>query len=259
MYQNLIKPAFADLKTFVLDTLFPTRCLRCDREGKFICAGCLSVLKRLEHQHCIICQKPSIGGFTHPGCQTPYGADGLISILNYHDDDVANIIIKGKYNFLPGVFEELGNMLAEKIKNQYPNILISNISLVPLPLHKRRLRWRGFNQAEILCRTIGAELNIRSTSVLVRCKATKTQKDLKRDQRIKNVANAFSLSPTPLLFKEGWPPQADGVVGDIPTIKNQNLILVDDVTTTGSTLLEAAKVLKRKGAAKVWCLTVARD
>lgn len=239
MYQTLIKPFLADAKTFVLDTLFPIRCLRCGDESAFVCAKCLPMLTRLQHQYCIVCQKPSIMGFTHPGCQTPHAADGLISVLNYHDETVADIIIKGKYKFLPGVYQELGKFLADQIKVGYP-LLATGYQLVPLPLHKRRLRWRGFNQTDILCRAIGAELNLPIASVLVRCKNTKTQKDLKREQRIKNVRDAFALNPQ---F----------------AIRNKQFLLIDDVTTTGATLLEAAQILKRNGASKVWCLTVARD
>ncbi len=144
MYQTLIKPFFLDAKKFVLDTLFPIYCLRCGNEGAFVCAGCLPMLTRLEHQYCIVCQKPSIMGFTHPGCQTPHAADGLISILNYHDEAVADILIKGKYNFLPGVYEGLGKFLAKEVKSKHNHLLSpSNLALSPLPLHPRRKRWRA--------------------------------------------------------------------------------------------------------------------
>lgn len=244
MYKTFIKPFSKDVKTFVLDTIFPIRCLVCEKEGSFICTDCLALLARLDYQHCIICQKPSISGFTHPGCLTPHTADGLISVLNYRDENVAEIVIKGKYHFLPGTFEVLGNLLAKKIEADYSFLFNHDNNqkpiLIPLPLHPRRKRWRGFNQAEILCHTLSKELNLGMLDALTRNKVTKTQKDLKKDQRIKNVANAFSLKK-----------DAD--------VHNQNLILVDDVTTTGSTLLEAAKVLKRNGAKSVWCLTIARD
>ena len=69
-------------------------------------------------------------GFTHPGCLTPRAADGLISILNYHDEAVADIIIKGKYKFLPGVYQELGKLAAEKIRTDYKNIFAGNWTLV---------------------------------------------------------------------------------------------------------------------------------
>ena len=256
MYTKLIKPFLQDSKKFILDTLFPILCLSCEKEGDFICADCKSLIKKLEHQRCIVCQKPTPFGLTHPGCQTPHGADGLISFYDYHDDKVSNIIIKGKYSFLPGVYKILGAMIADSLRSQYPNlspevltkggILISNnIRLAPIPLHPWRRRWRGFNQAEVLCQTLSAKLNLPVVDVLIRKKITKTQKDLKKDQRLKNVDGAFSLSPKILNHKS--------------EILNRNFILVDDVTTTGATLQEAAKVLKRNGAAKVICLTVARD
>lgn len=270
MYQTLIKPFLIDAKTFVLDTLFPIKCLRCGAEGQFVCARCLSELKRLEFQYCIVCQKQSLGGFTHPGCLTPHCADGLISVLNYHDETVADILIKGKYNFLPGVYEELGRFLAHEITAGYP-LLATGYLLVPLPLHRRRRRWRGFNQSEILCQAMGKELGLPIIDALIRIKSTKTQKDLKREQRLTNVKDAFALSPSPLPARQSF--SDGGARGDAPQgqrgrtddnqktfdIRGQNFLLVDDVTTTGATLLEAAQVLKRNGATKVWCLTVARD
>jgi ComF family protein len=240
MYGNFIKPLLKDASKFVLDTLFPIKCLSCNKEGEFVCANCRAGLKQPEHQSCIVCQKPSPGGLTHPKCQTPFGADGLISIYDYHDDKVAKIIINGKYYFLPQTFELLGLMLAEKIKNSHPCLAASSPALYPIPLHPSRRRWRGFNQAEILAATISRQLDIACVNALARRKSTKTQKDLNKDQRKKNVESAFQLAKG-----------AD--------IRGQSLILVDDVTTTGSTLLEAAKVLKRNGAKTVWCLTVARD
>ncbi len=274
MYQTLIKPLFSDVKTFVLDTLFPISCLSCGKEGVFtqhhfsddnqnsiikntdcsistdnqnstksgagfICADCKATMKKLEHQRCIVCQKNTPFGFTHPYCLTTFGADGLISFYDYHDEKVANIIIKGKYNFLPAVYSELGKIIANQLKTSYP-LLTTHYSLVPIPLHSSRQRWRGFNQAEVLCQSLSENLGLACINVLVRCKITKTQKDLKKEGRLKNVADAFKL-------KSGT------------DVHSKNIILVDDVTTTGATLLEAAKVLKRNGAAKVICLTVARD
>ncbi|MEK7097282.1 MAG: phosphoribosyltransferase family protein, partial [Patescibacteria group bacterium] len=108
-----------------------------------------------------------------------------------------------------------------------------------------------FNQAEVLCQAIANNLNLLNDGVstfakatadypLVRCKSTAVQKDLKKEARQKNIADAFKLAPG-------------------TDVHNKNIILVDDVATTGATLLEAAKILKRNGAAKVFCLTVARD
>ena len=280
MYQELIKPFFTDAKNFVLDTLFPIHCLRCDKEGKFICDGCLPQLTRLKDQYCITCGRPSPMGFTHPGCKTPHCADGLVSILNYHDESVSNILIKGKYNFLPDVYKILGKMVAAELQSNFLISQFPNFHLVPIPLSSRRQRWRGFNQAEVLCEAIGKELSLPVMDALVRCKSTKIQKDVKkREDRIRNVSGAFSLAhtifPSPI-HGEGAPSASDPFGNtqgrlersrdgegrerlNISTIRDRNFILLDDVTTTGSTLLEAAKVLKRNGASSVWCLTVARD
>jgi competence protein ComFC len=240
MYQALIKPLFKDVKTFVLDTLFPISCLSCGMEGTFICVDCKMLLKTLEHQRCIVCQKPTPFGLTHTGCQTPHGADGLISFYDYHDDKMAKIIIAGKYSFIPAAYEVLAAMIAQKIKQQFPNLLTSNFFLTPIPLNNSRKRWRGFNQAEVLCQELSKQLILPCISVLVRGKSTKTQKDLKKEQRQKNMQDAFILAKN-------------------AAIRGKNIILVDDVTTTGATLQEAAKILKRNGAKKVICLTIARD
>ena len=239
MYQTFLKPLFQDIKTFVFDTLFPITCVVCASEGEFLCITCRSQLKPLEHQQCIACQKPSPFGLTHPRCQSPHEADGLISFYDYHDQKVKDAIIAGKYQFLPKVFSILGLLIAKKLEtNQFP---LDCPILVPLPLAKPRLRWRGFNQAEILCQYLSKQFNWPIMQALRRIRSTKVQKDLKkREDRRKNMSGAFALS-------------------NHIDIDNRSIILVDDVTTTGSTLRQAAKVLKRNGAKSVWCLTVARD
>lgn len=249
MIQDFIKPLFSDIKTFIIDTLFPITCLSCEKEGKYLCDECSSILINV-NQYCIICQKLSPAGLTHPKCQSPFAADQLISIFDYHDEKISKLIIHGKYYFLPDVYKLLGLMVAVSVKENYPHILnlkseILNFKLVPIPLHKWRHRWRGFNQSQILCEEIGKKLNLPTSEILIRKKPTKTQKDLKKEERKKNMENAFTLSSKILNLKS--------------EILNHQFILIDDVTTTGSTLNEAAKVLKRGGASKVICLTVARD
>lgn len=242
IYHEWAQPIYSDLKNVILDTLFPIHCLVCSREGNFICAVCKSQLTRLETQICIVCKKPSPFGITHSGCESPHGVDGLIAVLNYRDENVSNCIIQGKYSFLPGVFKELGELLAYTLAHEYPQFLGDDeLWLVcPIPLSDSRKRWRGFNQSEVLCSTVSHHTGLITSELLTRTKNTKTQKDLKREQRISNVSNAFTLKQ-----------KSD--------VKNKNVILVDDVTTTGSTLFEATKVLKRNGAKSVWCLVLARD
>lgn len=242
IYKHWLKPIYIDVRDFALDTLFPIRCIICEAEGAFACPNCRQSLERVPEQQCIVCRKPSPFGLTHAGCRTPHGADGSVSIYDYHDRHVADILIQGKYKFLPGVYGEIGEAAAEVIDASHTHLLeaAEPFSLVPIPLAPSRERWRGFNQSELLCQALSTRLGLLTLHTLERTRATRTQKELGREQRQQNMAGAFRL-------RKGM------------DIHGRNLLLVDDVITTGSTLLEAAKVLKRNGAAKVWCLAIARD
>jgi len=111
--------------------------------------------------------------------------------------------------------------------------------VIPIPLHKSRLREREFNQAEILSQEIGREFNKQVlTGCLIRVKPTKTQTELTFAQRCQNMAKSFSVTKPEL-------------------IKDTNLLLIDDVLTTGATSNEAAQCLKSAGAQKVLLLTLA--
>lgn len=110
--------------------------------------------------------------------------------------------------------------------------------VVPIPLHVKRKKWRGFNQAEIIAEDLAQKFKVRLGNQLVRNRETKTQVGLSKDERKKNINGAFSLIST---------------VG----IKSKNILLVDDVYTTGATMSEACKVLKKAGANEVWALCAA--
>ena len=113
-------------------------------------------------------------------------------------------------------------------------------SILPIPLHKTRLREREFNQAEVLSNHIGKEFNKTVLSdCLMRHRYTKTQTGLEDSLRLLNVKGSFSIN-------QG------------KAIKGKNILLVDDVLTTGSTASEAAYVLKNAGANIVFVLTLAR-
>jgi competence protein ComFC len=112
--------------------------------------------------------------------------------------------------------------------------------LVPIPLHPKRLRKRGYNHSKLLAEDLAKKLNLKLAEFLRRTKETKSQFGLKLKERKGNLRDAFAFNPTFKLF-------------------NTDVFLVDDILTTGSTLLEAAKVCKRNGARNVWGLTLARD
>ena len=119
----------------------------------------------------------------------------------------------------------------------------NNWVFVPIPLHSSKLRARGYNQAKILADELGKRFNFEVLDLLKRIKNTGSQYGLKLKERRKNIKGAFEIDQK-LKIKDQ---------------KSTNVFLVDDILTSGSTLLEAANVLKRGGAKRVIGLTLARD
>ena len=149
-----------------------------------------------------------------------------------------------KYNGVRPAANVLGRMLSEAIATLEPDFAADSIAVVPVPLHRTKLRQRGFNQAELIAR---AAMRIRGRAgrlhlhagALVRTRDTASQIGLTSHQRRENLRGAFRVA------------QPDAV-------KAREILLVDDVFTTGSTVSECARVLRRAGATKVWVATVAR-
>ena len=131
-----------------------------------------------------------------------------------------------------------GEIFAKELTKNYGDFLKKqNVTLIiPIPLHKSRQRKRGYNQAEIIAKYLGEYTNIAVDGrSLVRVKKTKPQKQCNDKERKKNIRNAFAVTHV---------------------IDAENVVLIDDIYTTGSTINEAAKALKASGVGKVFFLTV---
>jgi ComF family protein len=138
----------------------------------------------------------------------------------------------------------LGRMLAEAIATLEPDFSADGVAVIPVPLHRSKLRQRGFNQAELIARAAmklmlpGNRLRLRA-GVLERKRETASQIGLTSHQRRENLRGAFGVALPEL-------------------VKGREVLVVDDVYTTGATVSECARVLRRAGATKVWVATVAR-
>lgn len=209
----------------IYKTLFPLKCALCLKEGSFLCRTCEKKLRYLT-----VSEQKDI--------DSPH-VDRLLSCFSY-EEPINSLIITGKYSFMPEVFTHLGRLATEHLKKQ--GIILNNFILCPIPLSRQRQRWRGFNQSQKLCETFSEALGLAQCEYLVRRRNTKTQKDLSKSDRQKNVKNCFVLNSI-----------------STKLIINQNILLVDDVATTGATLNAAAEVLMLAGAKTVWALTIARD
>lgn len=227
----------------LLDLFFPKYCMYCKQLGEYLCSSCFALLSFETTDICLVCQKPAIAGFTHPSCTTKYSIDGAVASLVY-SPVMEKLIYRFKYKpYIQDLERILLDLFYEGII-QKP-LIVAGITphtlMVPIPLHTRKQRQRGYNQAEILAKGMAARFQIPFINVLHRVKATKSQYRLGREERRENIAGAFSLDQQQKAF-----------------IQNAQIMLVDDVLTSGATMMEAAKVLKRNGAKKVYGIALAR-
>jgi len=148
-----------------------------------------------------------------------------------------------KYEQVRPAANVLGRMLSEVIAGMAPNFAATEVLVVPVPLHVRKLRDRGFNQSELIAKSAlklkPAEGLVMCPHALERCRETRSQIGLSSHQRRENMRGAFAVTAP------------DQVYG-------HEVLLVDDVLTTGTTASECARVLRRAGASKIWVATVAR-
>lgn len=229
----------------VLDTLFPIRCFGCDDPKEYFCQTCLNIFPRRLRQRCPTCLKATTPrGEVCSSCFGIHSLDGLFAASLYRSPIVSASIHIFKYRFIPAFAKPLGNWFAERIAEA--DVALPDY-FIPVPLHPRRLRFRGFNQSALLARTLAGMLtpgfNIPVLeNCLLRTRFTKPQiKTQTRKERLVNLKNAFAMT------KES-----------IPLIQGKTLWLIDDVATTGTTQEECAKVLKMAGAKKVFGIVLAR-
>jgi len=248
----------------LLDLLFPKRCLGCGMIGAYFCDRCTSTIRIIDVREtiCPVCERSAIGGGTHPRCHTRYAIDGLTSFFHY--DGVIRKAIKAlKYRYVSDLAQELISLISPLVLShvrKYINAPAGSVLFVPVPLYPSRLRWRGFNQAELLGRLLAERLNIPvDRRVLKRVRKTVPQVEVReRNKRLKNMEGVFALSHEQRVEYSSF----DKFTLKRRNVKSKddgiNIVLFDDVFTTGATLRSAAAVLKRGGVKSVWGVTMAR-
>lgn len=237
----------------LLNFLYPPRCAACDRRmalgaSRRVCASCLGHIDRLTAPLCARCGIPL--GTSYSGnadrcarcVQSPPVFTMACAVACYHPSDgdqlstLDSIIRRHKY----GLDQSLGRALAECLGDELPLALERYDLVVPVPLHRARLRWRGFNQAALLgaavARRLGRPLDV---ACLARVRPTPPQTMQSHDERERNVRDAFAVR------RPG-------------RVAGRRVLLVDDVMTTGATANECARVLLKAGAHGVDVFTLAR-
>jgi ComF family protein len=230
------------LKAFILNLLFPLECLGCGGEGTWLCPACFRRLK------------------FSPGKNTSRlktaALDKIFIAGDYDDALLADLIKKFKYHFITALGKPLadflilywsGQMTLAALNNNqaasdnqalFNNRTAADFIVIPIPLSARRFRWRGFNQAEILAREFAASFSYPLSLGLIRQKHRGAQASLNESQRQKNISGVFAYAG--------------------PDLTDKNILLIDDVATTGATLNEAALILRAQGAEKIYGLVLAK-
>lgn len=210
----------------ILDFIFPVDCISCKKQGGYLCTECLNNLQEAERE----------------------SLKWIFPIYDYRDPIIKKAIWLLKYKNKRKITKILSEALYPRILEELSEITLlenfHNPILIPIPLAPKRKKERGFNQAELVCQHL-AKLDASNknftliTNVLIKPKDTIHQAHIhNRKDRLENLLGSFSVKNADL-------------------IKNRNIILIDDITTTGATLSEAKKVLREHGAKKIIAFTIA--
>lgn len=231
----------------LLDLLFPKICLGCKSCGCYLCKDCFKKITLESRQNCPACSQKNISGtFCGLRCKKDFYFDQLITCMVYDKTSLLKkLITLFKYKFSEELSEVFGKILVKQFK-KFRNLIPhddANFIFIPVPLHKKRLKFRGFNQAKLLADYLAKNIDgIYVHDALERKIYTKEQAKLNKNSRLRNLKNTIGL-------------KAD-FCRDI--IQNKTVILIDDVATTGSTLNECSRVLKEAGVKYICGLTLAR-
>ena len=241
-------------KDFMLNLLFPKFCLGCQKEGTYLCDDCRALLDISEFNYCLCSQKPQrlTQGQTTGKCSRCKDKKlaGLYFALPYKEKTITRkLIYQFKYKpYLKDLAKTLASVLIEHfvLSGKNTNDVWENSVLIPVPLSKNKFKERGYNQSEELAKELSKVLQIPTiTDVLIKIKTTKSQMELSKEEREKNLVGAFTIKNS-------------GTTGVAP-FSDKKIFLVDDVYTTGSTMEECAEVLRQAGAKQVWGIALARE
>jgi ComF family protein len=216
----------------ILELIFPRQCAVCGAFDQDLCEACAAKLEPSGFS-CLFCGTENLDGRTCFFCKNMYALDGFTSSVSYHDPHTQTIMSAFKYRNHRGLTAPIAALM---VRDGGP--LGTSCMLLPLPLAAKRFRERGYNQAELLARELSkiSSIPLCDSSPLEKIRHTPQQAKAKsREARFTQIENAFALRVESSSF-----------------IANKRVILVDDVTTSGATLNEAARVLKEGGARSVW-------
>ena len=217
-----------------IELVLPAKCAVCGREGDFVCPACEDALPELRRPYCRLCANPGAGS-PCSSCRAWPPAYDRIEAPYLMDAGVRDVVFDLKYRGIRALAPDMGELLARHMES----VRLGADLIVPVPLHRRRERERGYNQAALLARDLSPRTGLPVAPALRRTRDTPPQvATVGPEKRRANIEGAFEC---------------------VADVRGRRVLLVDDVVTTGSTMGACATPLKAAGASKVLGLAFARQ
>ena len=233
----------------VFDFLFPPHCISCHKLTQnqhsfysYLCPQCLKKINLTKDNFCYGCYQPNLWGGTCQKCKKIKPLNGLIIASSYQNPILKEAIHYFKYYNIKSLSLTLSWLVMQKIKN-FPWRNKKDWLFVPVPLAKKRLKFRGFNQAKLIAHNLAFWLGIPiSSDIIKRIKFRLPQMEVQNQkERIRNISGCFKINKN----------------FNLVLLKNKKIMLIDDVITTGATLNECANLL-RPHVKEVWGCVIAK-
>ena len=239
-----MKTLIKNVMHFAVKSFYPSSpyCACCGKiffnEEKILCDSCAKVVFRPFEHYCSVCGRPLKGGAVCNICyENKHAYDGGVSLFEYNEYS-SPIIHSIKYSNNIELAVRLGALLSYDICAK-TDFLYNTDIIIAIPLHKDRQKGRGYNQAEKIAFGLAGAAGIeKRDDILIKVKQTKDQIGLKKSEREKNLYESFDIA-------------------DKNAVKDKNILLIDDVFTTGATIGAASDILKKQGAKKVFFAVLA--
>lgn len=225
----------------LLNILFPQKCLICHKGISIICSKCLLKINVSSIGYCVVCDRLSFQGLTHAKCLNSFTPLQCFSLYEYLGD-VKTCVKSAK--FKSKQFSVIAILVRHALNTsiELKTHISKNTLLLPIPLSNKKLSTRHFNQAEVISNVLSKYTGVAThPKILLRSIDTLPQYNKGRQARFLNIAGAFKIDPK---YK--------------PLLKTSKILLVDDICTTGATLIEASRVLYEAGALEVRCFTLSK-
>ena len=245
IHVNKVNNIFTDYFNLLINIIYPPKCIICKNDcmnANLLCSSCFGKVSFITRSYCKKCGNSLnniLGGCTEENCINNMHAYSQVKSIIEYNNFSKQIITSFKFN---------NNFRLIKLFKSWVRYILSDINcsdiklIVPVPLHKSKLKMRGFNQSSILAEIISKISGIRyDTKILFKNKKTANQSDLSKSLREKNLENVFSIRDKYLNL-----------------IKGKKIMLVDDIITTGNTVNECSKTLLNNGAKEIRVISLAK-